>query len=329
MSICKKVDWVFLRDRKRLGTQRILECGHFESTKSCYKCQGMEKHIQTLLSCFFLLKWHVACQCIVNAQVKVYNYPLFRRCDCPAKLRATHHIRQVTMECARMHTVTSHKNDKSKYSHTIDGMQFIQRCLHILRQSRPKFGAISRISRHPSMSVSASRVKSVGYAVLQERDTLALNKLYGISMTLCSDCSQSNFFVKVHSCATWSCDTTMVVDGDELFHLDLFAPVCMAYKLDQGNDIPFVALSNPYMLLDLSLQLSCGWALQLQIDTTFKIWDRDLNKLTLCLNSLGAHYHDNIILYLWTSSLAMQSLQLCITTPGTQSEKLHILYYQI
>ena len=116
-----------MRDRKRLGTQRILECGHFESTKSCYKCQGMEKHIQTLLSCFFLLKRHVACQCIVNAQVKVYNYPLFRRCDCPAKLRATHHIRQVTMECARMHTVTSHKNDKSKYSHTIDGMQFIQR----------------------------------------------------------------------------------------------------------------------------------------------------------------------------------------------------------
>ena len=52
-----------------------------------------------------------------------------------------------------------------------------------------------------------------------------------------------------------------------------------------------VALSNPYMLLDLSLQLNSGWALQLQVDTTFNICDRDLNKLKLCLNSLGAHYH--------------------------------------
>ena len=37
-------------------------------------------------------------------------------------------------------------------------------------------------------------------------------------------------------------------DADDLFHLDLFAPVCIAYKLDQGNDMFFVALSNPYML---------------------------------------------------------------------------------
>ena len=58
----------------------------------------------------------------------------------------------------------------------------------------------------------------------------------------------------------------------------------------------FVALSNLYMLLDLSLQVNCRWALQLQIDTKFKICDTDLNKLTLGLNALGAHYHPQSVL---------------------------------
>ena len=42
---------------------------------------------------------------------------------------------------------------RANISHNINGMQFIQQCLHILRQRLPKFGSISRFSRHPSMTV--------------------------------------------------------------------------------------------------------------------------------------------------------------------------------
>ena len=122
--------------------------------------------------------------------------------------------------------------------------------------------------------------------MLQERDTLAVNELYRISM---DDTVQS----VQHFCQSAWLGYLMARhnNADYLFHLDLFAPVCIAYKLDKGNDIIFVVLSNQDMLFDLSWQVNCGWALQLQVDTTFKICDRDLNKLTLSQNSLGAHYH--------------------------------------
>ena len=68
-------------------------------------------------------------------------------------------------------------------------------------------------------------------------------------MTLCS---QSIFFCQ----NAWLGDLIALHnDADNLFHLDL--RLFVAYKLDQGNDMFFVALSNPYMLLDLSRQVNC------------------------------------------------------------------------
>ena len=70
--------------------------------------------------------------------------------------------------------------------------------------------------------------------MLQERDALAVNELYGISvesvwMTLCS---QSNFFCQ----SAWLGDLiARHNDAYYLFHLDLFSLVSIAYKLDQGN----------------------------------------------------------------------------------------------
>lgn len=240
-----------------------------------------------------------------------------------------------------MHTVTSHKNDKSKY------LSYHQRnAIHTAVSAHPQ-AKPTEVRRNlknfsPSKHVSASRLKSVGYAVRQERDTLAVNELYGISV---DDTVQS---VQLFCQSAWLGDLiARHNDADDLFHLDLFAPVCIAYKLDQGNDMFFVALSNPYMLLELSRQVNCGWALQLQVDTTFKICDRDLNKLTLGLNSLGAHYHplsvniipgnaESAVMYrnAWNSvrkaahailsdlkSCPMAGCELCTTIEKIKSEK--------
>ena len=96
--------------------------------------------------------------------------------------------------------------------------------------------------------------------MLQERDTLAVNELYRISM---DDTVQS----VQHFCQSAWLGYLMARhnNADYLFHLDLFAPVCIAYKLDKGNDIIFVVLSNQDMLFDLSWQVNCGWALQLHL----------------------------------------------------------------
>ena len=80
-----------------------------------------------------------------------------------------------------MHTVTSHKNDKSKY------LSYHQRnAIHTAVSAHPQ-AKPTEVRRNlknfsPSKHVSASRLKSVGYAVRQERDTLAVNELYGISV---------------------------------------------------------------------------------------------------------------------------------------------------
>ena len=71
----------------------------------------------------------------------------------------------------------------------------------------------------PSKDVSASRLNSVGYAVLQERDTLAVNELYGISV------DDTVLSVQVFCQSAWLGDLiTRHNDADNLFHLDLFAP---------------------------------------------------------------------------------------------------------
>ena len=154
------------------------------SKKSCDKGQAFKERwdtIQTLFSCFFLLKWHIAC--IVNAQVKVYNCLLFRRCDCAAKLCVTHHIRQLTtwMECARMHTMTSHKNDKSKYL-SYHQRNAIHTAVSANSQAKPTEVRRNLKNFSPSKHVGASRLKSVGYALWEQRDTLAVNELYWISV---------------------------------------------------------------------------------------------------------------------------------------------------
>ena len=91
------------------------------STKSCVKgqdshWQGTVRHNSNSIFVFLPVEMTRLLYCECSAELlKVYNCILFCQCNCPAKLRVAHHVRQVTMECARMHTVTPHKNDKSKY----------------------------------------------------------------------------------------------------------------------------------------------------------------------------------------------------------------------
>ena len=71
--------------------------------------------------------------------------------------------------------VTSHKNDKSKY------LSYHQRnAIHTVVSAHPQ-AKPTEVKRNlknfsPSKHVSASQHKSVGYAVLQERDALAGSK---------------------------------------------------------------------------------------------------------------------------------------------------------
>ena len=113
---------------------------------------------------------------------------------------------------------------RASISHTINGMQFIQWCLHCTAHPQAKPTEVRHNLKNfsPSKHVSASRLKSVGYAVRQERDTLAVNELYGISV---DDTVQS---VQLFCQSAWLGDLiARHNDADDLFHLDLFAPVCI------------------------------------------------------------------------------------------------------
>ena len=184
-----------------------------------------------------------------------------------------------------MHTVTSHKNDKSKYLwYHHDQLNAIHTAVFVHPQaSLPKFGcAISTIS--PSKHISTSRVKSVSYAVaaavLQERDTLAANELYGIPVEYTVESVQ--LFVKVHGWATWSRDTTIHT-------------ISWIYLLHYASHISLIEEIMIFFWLLGQIRtcfVTSAWkwnvgALQLHVDTTwtFKIRDRDLNKLTHDLNS--------------------------------------------
>ena len=97
-----------------------------------------------------------------------------------------------------MHTVTSHKNDESKYV-SYHQRNSIHTAVSAHPQAKPTIVRRNHKNFSPSKHVSASCLKSVGYTVLQERDTLVVNELAFLWMTLCS---QSNFFVTVHGWAT-------------------------------------------------------------------------------------------------------------------------------
>ena len=53
----------------------------------------------------------------------------------------------------------------------------------------------------------------------------------------------------------------------------------------------FMAFTNVYSLLDLFRSVNSGWGMQIALDTTFDINDRQMNMLTCGVTALEGHYH--------------------------------------
>ena len=52
-----------------------------------------------------------------------------------------------------------------------------------------------------------------------------------------------------------------------------------------------MAFTNVYSLLDLFRSVNSGWGMQIALDTTFDINDRQMNMLTCGVTALEGHYH--------------------------------------
>ena len=52
-----------------------------------------------------------------------------------------------------------------------------------------------------------------------------------------------------------------------------------------------MAFTNVYSLLDLARAVNGGWGIQICLDTTFDLNDRDMNMLTIGVNALEGRYH--------------------------------------
>ena len=61
-------------------------------------------------------------------------------------------------------------------------MEWIHTAVSAHPQAKPTEVQCNLKNFSPSKHISASRLKSLGYSVLQDKDILAVNELYGISV---------------------------------------------------------------------------------------------------------------------------------------------------
>ena len=180
------------------------------STKSCYKDQGTVRHHSNSIFVFLSVEMTrcLYCECSgEDLQLSIVSSMLLSS-------QVTRHPSHPTSNkgmCPKMHTVTSHKNDKSKYL-----SYHQQNAIHTAVSAHPQAKQTEVWSNlknfSPSKRVCASRLKSVGYTV-QVRDTLAVIELYGTSV---DDTVPS---VQLFCQSAWSGDLiARHNDADDLFH---------------------------------------------------------------------------------------------------------------
>ena len=93
----------------------ILECAILTCTKSCAKNQApLSRNCETQLKPYFYVSFS-SNDILLEFWLLRWRSIIVHHCYCPAKLRITLPIWHITMECARMHTLTCYQNDKRKY----------------------------------------------------------------------------------------------------------------------------------------------------------------------------------------------------------------------
>ena len=110
------------------------------------------------------------------------------------------------MKCASMHTGTSHKNDQSKYLSYYQ-RNAIHKAVSAHPQAKPTKVRLNLKNFSLSKHVIAICLKSEGYPMLQERDTLAVNEFYGISV---DDTVQSVWLFFLSKCIVGRLDRATV-----------------------------------------------------------------------------------------------------------------------